>query len=346
MGTTDIMVFVVSGNTHNIDETACYANATSKRQCVLNRVDNVELSPLSSSLLYVIGNSSSRNDSLSRQLDHSGTPLEYIQRRNPESKSAGSSNKMGRIEIGMSRVHANDDDVGETSHSANATSKRQRVSSRPYNVGSSIFSSRPPYVGDNSSRPTDNFSGHPDRSGSTLQYKHIGGCDRCCEHCGACFWYEERIKDNPRNACPKYHRCCMARTTHEKFLDSYVSDFKVRLYNVIGAQEYELPTGDMLGAIVYEAGPEMEMDYDIVIEQCFGQPQRVNKFHTSYMSLQFPLLSIYEEDGYSKEMKLVSGFASSFAADRRLSMKVYYAYFLHDHVNSFNFLSRTGRLFQ
>ncbi|GKA97079.1 DNA helicase, partial [Tanacetum coccineum] len=124
----------------------------------------------------------------------------------------------------------------------------------------------------------------------------------------------------------------LLRTTHEKFLDSYVSDFKVRLYNVIGAQEYELPTGDMLGAIVYVAGPEMEMDYDIVIEQCFGQPQRVNKLHTSYMSLQFPLLSIYEEDGYSKEMKLVGGFASSFAADRRLSMKAYYAYFLHDHV--------------
>ncbi|GJR68965.1 putative reverse transcriptase domain-containing protein [Tanacetum coccineum] len=39
------------------------------------------------------------------------------------------------------------------------------------------------------------------------------------------------------------------------------------LYSVVGAREYELPTGDMLGAIVYEPGLETEKDYDITIEQ-------------------------------------------------------------------------------
>ncbi|GJT86156.1 DNA helicase [Tanacetum coccineum] len=38
-------------------------------------------------------------------------------------------------------------------------------------------------------------------------------------------------------------------------------------YNVVAAKEYELPTGDMLGAIVYETGPESNMGYDIVLEQ-------------------------------------------------------------------------------
>ncbi|GJV69916.1 hypothetical protein Tco_1485425 [Tanacetum coccineum] len=36
-------------------------------------------------------------------------------------------------------------------------------------------------------------------------------------------------------------------------------------------------TWDMLGAIVYETGPEANMDYDIVLEEHSGQPQRVNK---------------------------------------------------------------------
>nr|GEV79029.1 helitron helicase-like domain-containing protein [Tanacetum cinerariifolium] len=76
------------------------------------------------------------------------------------------------------------------------------------------------------------------------------------------------------------------RTTHEKYEDIHVPNFKVRLYNVIGAREYELPTGDMLGAIVYEPGPEFDMDYDIVLEERFGYPQRVNKLQPSYMSLQ------------------------------------------------------------
>ncbi|GKB31653.1 hypothetical protein Tco_0871054 [Tanacetum coccineum] len=146
MGTTDIGVFGVSGIL-----TILMRLPVMK---MIHQKDNVELYPLSSSLLYVRGNSSSRNDSLSGQLDFS------------ESRSTGSSNEMGRTDIGVSRVHTNDDDVGETSHYTNATSKRQHVCSHPYNVESCIFSSRPPYVGDNSSRPTDNFSGQPDRSGS------------------------------------------------------------------------------------------------------------------------------------------------------------------------------------
>ncbi|GJY17791.1 DNA helicase [Tanacetum coccineum] len=52
----------------------------------------------------------------------------------------------------------------------------------------------------------------------------------------------------------------------------------------------------MLGAIVYETGPEADMDYDIVLEERSGYPQRVNKLHSSYMSMQFPLLFIYGQD--------------------------------------------------
>ncbi|GKE62546.1 DNA helicase, partial [Tanacetum coccineum] len=135
------------------------------------------------------------------------------------------------------------------------------------------------------------------------------------------------------------------RTAREKLADTHIPNFKVRLYNVVGAREYELPTGDMLGAIVYEPGPETDMDYDIVIEERSGHPQRVNKLHSSYMSLQFPLLFPYGEDGYSKDLKLLGG-TGTFDSDRRLTMKAYYAYVIHDRANCFNYLSRTGRLFQ
>nr|GEU30621.1 DNA helicase [Tanacetum cinerariifolium] len=61
--------------------------------------------------------------------------------------------------------------------------------------------------------------------------------------------------------------CEPPRIACEKFQDTHVPNFKVRLYNVVGAREYELPTGDMLGAIVYETGPESDMDYDIELEE-------------------------------------------------------------------------------
>ncbi|GJZ51220.1 hypothetical protein Tco_0605735 [Tanacetum coccineum] len=60
------------------------------------------------------------------------------------------------------------------------------------------------------------------------------------------------------------------RTAHEKYEDIHIPNFKVRLYNVISAQECELPTGDMLGTIVYETGLESGMDYDIVLEERSG----------------------------------------------------------------------------
>ncbi|GKF11650.1 DNA helicase [Tanacetum coccineum] len=89
------------------------------------------------------------------------------------------------------------------------------------------------------------------------------------------------------------------RTAREKLQDTYVPNFKLRLYN--------------------EAGPENDIDYDIVLEERSGYPKRVNKLHPSYMSLQFPLLFIYGQDGYSKDLKMINRSDSS-TEDKRLTM--------------------------
>nr|GEV24279.1 monoglyceride lipase-like [Tanacetum cinerariifolium] len=130
MDTTDVGVFGVSGNAPDVNGTANSANAVPKRQRVDSLMTHFQLT-----YLVVV----------------TCTPLKYRQKRNLESRSAGSSNEMGGIETGVSAVTANDDDVAEATYSANASSKRQRVRSRPYNVESSSSSSRPPYIGDNSS---------------------------------------------------------------------------------------------------------------------------------------------------------------------------------------------------
>ncbi|GJU84109.1 DNA helicase, partial [Tanacetum coccineum] len=244
----------------------------------------------------------------------------------------------------------------------------------------------------------DSSSQQPSSSGPPPEYKYLGGCTHSCEHCGALFWFEERLKrssitSHPRSLCPAdgeppwflqlyiydtdnevnnrlshysgdnstlrrdivegridlldSHNALVQlfRTTRKKFQDAHVPNFKVRLYNVVGVKEYELPTGDMLGTIVYETGPETDMDYDIVLEERSSHPQRVNKLHPSYMSLQFPLLFIYSEDGYSKDFKML-GSTNSSSEDRCLTMLVYYSYYLHDRANRYNYLSRTGKLFQ
>ncbi|GJV99432.1 DNA helicase [Tanacetum coccineum] len=209
----------------------------------------------------------------------------------------------------------------------------------------------PPVNGDSSSQ-------QPSSSGPPPEYKYLGGCTHNCEH------RDNEVNNRLSHYGEDNNTLCrdiveglidlldshnalvqLFRTACEKFQDAHVPNFKVRLYNVVGVKEYELPTGDMLGAIVYETGPKSDMDYDIVLEERSGHPQRVNKLHPSYMSLQIPILFIYGEDGYSKDLKML-GSTNSSSEDRRLTMLVYYSYYLHDSANRYNYLSMTGKLFQ
>ncbi|GKF31160.1 hypothetical protein Tco_0100958, partial [Tanacetum coccineum] len=41
-------------------------------------------------------------------------------------------------------------------------------------------------------------SQHAAPSGPPLEYKDLGNCAHSCQHCGALFWFEERLKSTPR----------------------------------------------------------------------------------------------------------------------------------------------------
>ncbi|PWA51462.1 helitron helicase-like domain-containing protein [Artemisia annua] len=73
------------------------------------------------------------------------------------------------------------------------------------------------------------------------------------------------------------------RTARDKLREADIPNFSIRLFGVVGASQYELPTADSIGAIVYEGGPETMTDYDVVIERHSGQPESVNKLHPAYM---------------------------------------------------------------
>ncbi|PWA62808.1 helitron helicase-like domain-containing protein [Artemisia annua] len=95
-------------------------------------------------------------------------------------------------------------------------------------------------------------------------------------------------------------------TARDKCAEAEVPNFKVRLFNAKGSRNYELPTSDALGAIVFDSGPTTEADYDVIIEYRDAPPKRINKLHQSYMSLQFPLIFIYGQPGYHTKLMLRS----------------------------------------
>ncbi|PWA59946.1 helitron helicase-like domain-containing protein [Artemisia annua] len=183
---------------------------------------------------------------------------------------------------------------------------------------------------DSNELPTQGPIAPPQREGAPMDYKYFGRCDQVCDHCHAVLWLEEKRTGLPVSAAPEYPKCCAAhevqhrlshfeaherqalrediiegliqflddnnalvqlfRTARDKLLEADIPNFQIRLFGVAGSNQYELPTADTIGAIVYEGGPESITDYDVVIERHSREPKSVNKLHPTYMALQFPLL--------------------------------------------------------
>ncbi|PWA98593.1 hypothetical protein CTI12_AA017160 [Artemisia annua] len=60
------------------------------------------------------------------------------------------------------------------------------------------------------------------------------------------------------------------RTARDKIESGDVPNFKLKLFGVVGSRQYDIPAGDSIGAIVFEGGPDVKTDYDVVIERRGG----------------------------------------------------------------------------
>ena len=136
------------------------------------------------------------------------------------------------------------------------------------------------------------------------------------------------------------------RTARNKMAEADIPSFKIKLFGLVGSRQHELPSGDSIGAIVFEGGPDVESNFDVVIQQHSGTAQRINKLNPSYMSLHFPLIFIYGEDGYHVDLRLLDTTGETTDAPKKMSMKMFYAYQLYDRLGQYSLLTRSVRLFQ
>ncbi|PWA75789.1 nucleic acid-binding, OB-fold protein [Artemisia annua] len=170
--------------------------------------------------------------------------------------------------------------------------------------------------------------------GVSPTYIDIGDADWRCHWCGAAFWFGEWLKSSTGSRI-RYSRCYgegKVRLQQERDPpDSIKQLFKdknfmenIRAYNQMfnGARQYDLPLTDILGAIVFESGPETNTDYDVIIQKKGERPQRINKLHSTYMVLQFPLLFVYGQPGYTT--KLTLEMRKPNGEKPKMTMKTYY----------------------
>nr|GEY34982.1 helitron helicase-like domain-containing protein [Tanacetum cinerariifolium] len=133
----------------------------SKRKCVS------DYSSSGSSLLDIMGHSGTRSCNLNDRTECSGA-LSYHSRKH----------YLG------SRFSRNSDDA-----SGNTSSKRQQVCGDRDDQNASTLRNHPTSTGDCSSTPMDTFGSRVGYIGLTLEYKYVGSCEHCCQHCGARFWF-------------------------------------------------------------------------------------------------------------------------------------------------------------
>ncbi|GJU84393.1 DNA helicase [Tanacetum coccineum] len=134
------------------------------------------------------------------------------------------------------------------------------------------------------------------------------------------------------------------RTALDRCNAGDIPSFKIRLYNMRGLCGYELPTANVLRAIMFENGPRSRTNFDVIIEFIGGPPQTINKLHQSYMSLQFPLLFIFGQPGFYPELTLKP--YDGKGRGTQVTMNAYYKYQLHPRTKDFGLIIKGGRLFQ
>ena len=111
-------------------------------------------------------------------------------------------------------------------------------------------------------------------------------------------------------------------------------------------KQYDLPTSNDIGALIVGDIGEYELGRDTLIENKTKVLQRISKLHPSYMSLQYPLLFPYGEDGYKVDLQLNTYSTNTKLSRNRISMRAFYYYQLQQCQNEGNTLLRSGRLFQ
>nr|GEY51079.1 DNA helicase [Tanacetum cinerariifolium] len=128
-------------------------------------------------------------------------------------------------------------------------------------------------------------------------YVDIGDYDCSCQYCEAKFCmtsFGARVEDSINNGRAPYVFKIAGEVYH--WIGSLCPN-EGDPPSVVDAQEYDFPTLETLGGIVFHNGQDTETDYDVIIQSEGGPPQRINKLHPSYMSLQFPLLFIFGQPG-------------------------------------------------
>ncbi|GJX76229.1 uncharacterized protein Tco_0323040 [Tanacetum coccineum] len=109
---------------------------------------------------------------------------------------------------------------------------------------------------------------------------------------------------------------------------------------------YNLPTASEIAVLIVGDIEQALDERDIVVESRNGDIQQINVLHPKFLSLQYPLLFPYGEDGYHTEILHRDVVDPNTKQHVRLTMREFMAYIIQERPDKFSLIHNSRRLFQ
>lgn len=112
------------------------------------------------------------------------------------------------------------------------------------------------------------------------------------------------------------------------------------------SRQYNDPSSDDIGGLIVGDIGDYHSERDIVIESSSGTLQRISKLHPKFMSLQYPLLFPFGEDGYRTNISFANHDNQVPRKRQNVPMRAFYAYLIHEREYGEDTITKGGRLYQ
>jgi hypothetical protein len=131
-------------------------------------------------------------------------------------------------------------------------------------------------------------------------------------------------------------------------LNTSDNHYSIRIFGDVDAHGdvFSFPVAsEAVGLVVGDIG-ESDVGRDISIDDHASSLQQINERHHKFMSMQYPLLFPYREDGFHDNIMYRETQSSTSIRWQKVTTTEYYAYRLHDRAGEFNTPLRFGRATQ
>ncbi|XP_073221273.1 uncharacterized protein [Cicer arietinum] len=127
------------------------------------------------------------------------------------------------------------------------------------------------------------------------------------------------------------------------------TNFYIRLFgnHLKHARIHNLPTCDEVAVLIIGDNGSIEKGGDVIVKNFLGEYERLYKTFVSFLSLKYPLLFPYGEDGFHAKIKVRLEYHKNIERKwKRVAMKEFISYSIQDRSIEYGNIVHSRRLFQ